>query len=366
VASSLGSGRKPPPRVGISPALFYGVTVLLLAINAGLVLLLSMNEDIARLVSPAADARIALYETRIADLRTEIDRLNSRQYAREGDVNLQVRELVQQQEDLGEQQQIVRALARMAEDLGLVAGDAPAPLPAAARPGDMAALSLGSIGTALSDMQAENRATMTALAERARSAGDTIAETLRSVGIAAAEPAIGGPFEPALADPASALTESANAVAQQLRRYAAIRDAAAEAPVHRPLVGALRLSSPFGNRTDPFTGGAAFHSGSDFAAATGTNVLAAGAGRVTFAGEKSGYGNMVEIDHGDGIVSRYGHMSAILVGEGDAISTGDAVGRVGSTGRSTGPHLHFEIRRAGAPIDPSAFLKAGRVLQAIL
>ena len=370
VASSLASGRRPPARIGIAPGLFYGVTALLLAINAGLVLMLTMHEDIARLVTPAADARIGLYETRIADLRTEIDRLNSRQYAREGDINLQLHDLVQQQEDLTEQQQIVRALATMAEDLGLVAADTPAP--AAARSvfeaagKDTAALSLGSIGTALDVMRAENQATMSALADRARTASDTISQTLQSVGIAAAAPAVGGPFEPAKVGSSSALTETANAVAEQLRRFAAFRDAAADAPVHRPLVGTMRISSVFGNRTDPFTGGKAFHSGTDYAAPTGTKVLATGAGRVVFAGNRSGYGKLVEIDHGGGIISRYGHMSAILVSVGDDVSTGDIIGKVGSTGRSTGPHLHFEIRRSGAPVDPTAFLRAGRTLKALL
>ena len=368
--SSLASGRKTPQIVGISPALFYSVVVLLLALNAGFALVLAMHEDIARLVAPAEDARITAYETRIADLRTEIDRLNSRQYAREGDINLQMRDLVQQQEDLSEQQQVVRALNRMAEDLGLVAAKTPVPQPAAARgtpaPGDTAALSLETIGADLRAMNEENRVAMAGLADMARTASDTVVETLSGIGIAAPEDAMGGPLEPALAAGATPLTEAANAVALQLRRYAAMRDAAGDAPVHKPMLGAMRMSSPFGNRTDPFTGRKAFHSGTDFAAPTGTRVLSTGAGRVSFAGEKSGYGNLVEIDHGDGIVSRYGHLSAILVSVGDEVATGDLVGKVGSTGRSTGPHLHFEIRRSGSPVSPDAFLKAGRALQAIL
>ena len=215
-------------------------------------------------------------------------------------------------------------------------------------------------------MKEENRLAMVGLADMAKTASDKVIKTLSGVGIAAPGDAMGGPLEPAIAEGATPLTEAANAVALQLRRFAAMRDAAADAPVHKPMVGALRMSSPFGNRTDPFTGTKAFHSGTDFAAPTGTKVLSTGAGRVSFAGEKSGYGNLVEIDHGNGIVSRYGHLSAILVSAGDTVNTGDLVGKVGSTGRSTGPHLHFEIRRSGSPVSPDAYLKAGRVLQAIL
>ena len=373
VVPPLSSGRKPPPTIGISPRLFYGVTTLLLAVNAALILFLSMNQDITRLFGPADYDAVAAYETRIADLRTEIDRLNSRQYAREGDINLQLHDLVQQQEDLSEQQQIVRSLNHMAEQLGLVAAEAPAPIPAAARgvtepdSEDTATLSLDTIGAELAGMAAENHRAMTSLADLAKTASDKVSTTLGAIGIAAPEAeAMGGPFIPASAAELTPLTEAANAVALQLRRYAAARDAAADAPVHRPLVGAMRLSSPFGVRTDPFSGEGAFHSGMDFASPKGTKVFATGAGKITFAGEKSGYGNLVEIDHGDGIVSRYGHLSAILVSVGDMVETGGLVGKVGSTGRSTGPHLHFEIRRSDKAVDPNPFLKAGKALQAIL
>ena len=349
--------------------MFYTVSGTLLAVIAGLVLVLTMHQDIVKLMAPASDRTIAVYETRIADLRTEIDRLNSRQYAREGDINLQVRDLVQQQEDLSEQQNVVKALTRMAEDLGLVAAEKPVPQPAAA-PGATTApttVSLTDIGTSLTLMKRENASAMASLADLARTASDKVDKTLGAIGIPTDAPtATGGPFVPVSAAEASSLTDAANAVALQLRRFAVARDAAADAPVHRPLVGSLRMTSPFGIRTDPFVGTKAFHSGLDFAASTGTRVLAAGAGRVDFAGKRSGYGNLVEIDHGDGIVTRYGHLSKILVDVGDQVSTGDLIARSGSTGRSTGPHLHFEVRRDGKPVDPDAFLKAGRRLQAIL
>jgi murein DD-endopeptidase MepM/ murein hydrolase activator NlpD len=94
--------------------------------------------------------------------------------------------------------------------------------------------------------------------------------------------------------------------------------------------------------------------------------LSAGAGTVTFVGPLSGYGNVVEITHANGLVTRYGHLSAFLAKEGQKVSTGTPIARVGSTGRSTGPHLHFEVRRGDTAVDPARYLKAGRALAEIL
>lgn len=119
------------------------------------------------------------------------------------------------------------------------------------------------------------------------------------------------------------------------------------------------LSSGFGLRSDPFTGEKERHEGVDIANRYGAPVLAASRGIVTFAGKMSGYGNLVEVDHGYGFTTRYGHMSAIAVHVGDEVADGQLLGRVGSTGRSTGPHLHFEVRRFGQPINPKPFLPRG-------
>jgi murein DD-endopeptidase MepM/ murein hydrolase activator NlpD len=110
----------------------------------------------------------------------------------------------------------------------------------------------------------------------------------------------------------------------------------------------------------------AFHAGLDFGEPRGTTVLSAGTGEVSFVGQRSGYGNTVEIDHGNGIVSRYGHLSAFLVKEGQKVTTGTPVAKVGSTGRSTGPHLHFEVRRNDQAVNPLGFLEAGKVLEKYL
>jgi len=131
--------------------------------------------------------------------------------------------------------------------------------------------------------------------------------------------------------------------------------------VHRagwswPLSEPGRLTSGFGHRHDPFDAGRRSHHGIDLAAEEGTPILAPAGGVVTRAEEAGGYGLLVEIDHGDGIVTRYAHQSVIDVAVGDTLSAGDRLGAVGSTGRSTGPHLHMEVRRHGRPVDPLSFL----------
>jgi murein DD-endopeptidase MepM/ murein hydrolase activator NlpD len=126
-------------------------------------------------------------------------------------------------------------------------------------------------------------------------------------------------------------------------------------PGRMPVDGA-RFGSPFGNRSDPFTHRLSFHPGVDLVARTGTPILAAAGGRVVFAGEKAGYGNAVEIDHGNGLVTRYGHASRIVAHVGELVLPRQYIADVGSTGRSTGPHLHFEVLVNGAPVNPAGYL----------
>lgn len=135
-------------------------------------------------------------------------------------------------------------------------------------------------------------------------------------------------------------------------------------PLRQPLAGPLQVTSPFGARIDPFLGHLALHPGVDLRQPYGSPVFATAAGKVTIAAPDGGYGNLVEIDHGSGLVTRYGHLSAILVSEAQPVEAGEIVGRLGSTGRSTGPHLHYEVRIDGEPVDPMRFLNAGMKLAA--
>jgi murein DD-endopeptidase MepM/ murein hydrolase activator NlpD len=141
--------------------------------------------------------------------------------------------------------------------------------------------------------------------------------------------------------------------------------APAVAPVAQepaPATGAMawpvrgRVTSQFGPRVHPVSGARRNHDGLDIAATTGTTIGAAAGGTVTFAGSRGGYGNLVIVDHGNGTESRYAHQDTIAVTVGQTVKAGDRLGTVGSTGMSTGPHLHFEVRRQGRAVDPRRFL----------
>ncbi|PWK88571.1 M23 family metallopeptidase [Fulvimonas soli] len=129
-------------------------------------------------------------------------------------------------------------------------------------------------------------------------------------------------------------------------------------PTGMPVQG--YISSYFGGRPDPFSGHSARHTGIDIAADAGMQVHAVAEGMVTYAGVRSGYGNVVEIDHGNGYMTRYAHNSALLVHPGQRVHIGDAIARVGSTGRSTGPHVHFEVWYGGRVVNPLAYVRSHR------
>lgn len=124
-----------------------------------------------------------------------------------------------------------------------------------------------------------------------------------------------------------------------------------------PIIGGW-ISSHFGYRSDPFTGRGAFHAGVDFAGPTGSRVIATGPGVVSFSGYKNGYGNVVEITHPTGYLTRYGHNARNLVREGQTVQKGDPIAIIGSTGRSTGTHVHFEVERDGNTLNPMRYLSA--------
>jgi hypothetical protein len=176
---------------------------------------------------------------------------------------------------------------------------------------------------------------------------------------------MGGPYVPVKLSPDAGAFERelyriniTRAQVERLNRTLAL------VPYRKPVVGEVEFTSGFGVRTDPFLGRPAMHTGLDFRAATGDPVRATANGKVVSAGWAGGYGRMVEIDHGNGLSTRYGHLSEINVRVGDPIKIGQVIGAVGSTGRSTGPHLHYETRIDGEAVDPQKFLRAGVRLSA--
>jgi murein DD-endopeptidase MepM/ murein hydrolase activator NlpD len=179
------------------------------------------------------------------------------------------------------------------------------------------------------------------------------------------EGGVGGPYIPADLDPnAPALDPALMRVARDVATAERLKALLSFVPLRMPLSGEPSLTSPFGYRADPFLGRLALHPGIDLAETYGAEIHAAAAGRVVHAGPAGGYGNMVEIDHGNGLATRYAHMSETLVEEGQEVDKGAVLGRLGSTGRSTGPHLHYEVRVDGEPVDPERYLRAGADLAA--
>lgn len=174
----------------------------------------------------------------------------------------------------------------------------------------------------------------------------------------------GGPLMPIAVstrgEEPDAMSLRANELLAALDEMNLYRIAAEQLPFSIPVRGSYRNTSGFGYRSDPFNGGRRLHAGVDFAGARGTHIVAGGDGRVVFAGRQSGYGLMVEIDHGFGITTRYAHMTRLHVSRGERVSRGDHIGDMGCTGRCTGTHLHYEVRRNGDPVNPMTFITAGR------
>jgi murein DD-endopeptidase MepM/ murein hydrolase activator NlpD len=175
----------------------------------------------------------------------------------------------------------------------------------------------------------------------------------------------GGPFLPLPKDGiASRFDALLHGLKVRLEEHDTLSRTITMLPLRQPLAGQLEITSSYGARKDPFGMGWALHPGIDLRAEEGTTVRATASGKVVTAGFAGGYGNMVEIDHGEGISTRYGHLSAILISDGQFVAAGTPIGRVGSTGRSTGPHLHYETRVDGEPVDPLRFLNSSDMLVA--
>jgi murein DD-endopeptidase MepM/ murein hydrolase activator NlpD len=169
----------------------------------------------------------------------------------------------------------------------------------------------------------------------------------------------GGPLFEVVSGEENGLPGSVSVIDNQLTRWAALRSLLRRTPLISP-VDFYHMASGFGVRTDPFTKKKAMHYGLDLAGWGGAPVFATAPGKVVFAGRKGRYGKMVEIDHGYGIRTRYGHLRKVLVQRGEEVGHRHEIGLLGSTGRSTGPHVHYEVRFDGKPLNPDKFIKAGR------
>jgi murein DD-endopeptidase MepM/ murein hydrolase activator NlpD len=224
---------------------------------------------------------------------------------------------------------------------------------------------LARVSASLDKIEHRQTAVLTDLKEHVDSKARRIRSVLNDLGVAVTKTegkfATGGPFVPVRPPKRDAsafdrLLYRINVARAHIDRYQRIL---LTVPVRKPVSGEVDMSSPFGVRTDPFNGRPAMHTGIDLRGDLGEPVHATANGKVSIAGREGGYGNMVEIDHGNHFSTRYGHLSEIDVKVGQQVRIGQVVGRIGSTGRSTGPHLHYETRIDSEPVNPQKFLRAG-------
>ncbi|MCC0043052.1 MAG: peptidoglycan DD-metalloendopeptidase family protein [Brucellaceae bacterium] len=364
--------------------------------------------------SVARQARLQQsYEDRISALRAQLDRVTSRQLLDQRLMETKVSELLQRQTQLYSRHGRLQPILDRAEGGGLMPEAVPVPQPRPAghaeidptttaktarvssvesteaspeefalwdtrqsfaptsSSADKADMLFAAINKSLRRIEDEQITRLAALAQDADRAADQISEALVDAGFEI-DPelndgdeasGIGGPL--VAVDDKLAFDTRVQALDEALTRLEELKKKATLLPIYSPAPG-YSISSTFGVRRDPILKTPAMHSGLDFRVPSGRKVRSAGQGTVVAAGWNGGYGRMVEIDHGDGLTTRYAHMSKILVKEGDVVERGAVVGKVGSSGRSTGAHLHYEIRRNGTAINPLRFIKAGRKIAQLL
>ena len=355
------------------------------------------NDVLTRLIGRQAEMQFA-YEDRIAELRAQVDRITSRQLLDQEQFEQKLNALLQRQSALEQRSSTLAGdvptgsikPARIAPQ----SAERPRPSPisdtiiftappdrearlesrelpaSATRMADRAKAGgldgmLARVSLSLDKVEGRQIAALTNLEEQVDSKARRMLGVLTDLGVdlgkTGVKSATGGPFVP-LRPPQS----GASAFERQLYRINVARaqidrynHTLIAVPVRKPIIGEVDMSSPFGARMDPFLKGPAIHTGIDLRGDKGDPVRVTATGTVTIASRQGGYGNMVEVDHGNGFSTRYGHLSEIDVKVGQAVRIGQTIGKIGSTGRSTGPHLHYETRVGGEAIDPQKFLRAG-------
>ncbi|AXB75153.1 M23 family metallopeptidase [Novosphingobium sp. P6W] len=223
----------------------------------------------------------------------------------------------------------------------------------------------------LAGIEARQLALVERLTRYANDRSQTATDAIRKLGlnpramIPSGRTAEGGPLLKLATASNGSIDPRFRRMGQSLARMDALENGLASIPQVSPAHVAY-VSSSYGYRSDPFTGGAAFHAGLDFPGPMGSPIYAAAKGRVTFVGQKSGYGNCVEVTHGNGLMTRYGHLSGFRAHVGQEVDAGALIAAMGSTGRSTGSHLHFEVRVNDRPVNPRPFLEAAQTAQSNL
>jgi murein DD-endopeptidase MepM/ murein hydrolase activator NlpD len=365
----------------------------------------AFREDVlTRLITRQAEMQFA-YEDRIAEMRAQVDRITSRQLLDQEQFEQKLDHILRRQATLESRAVILGGVADPAVT-GSVRAPArspaypdrpdvrpkPSPIsdtirflapverearlesrPLPAAEGRVAASAkaggvegtLARLQASLDQVEARQANMLNAMEEHYDARARRMRGVLADLGVDVAKPAplagrgVGGPFVSVKANASTAFERQLYRMKLARAQIEHLTQTLITVPVRRPLASDLETTSGYGVRLDPFLGVPAMHTGQDFRAPTGERVLATASGIVTIAGRNGGYGKLVEIRHGNGFSTRYGHLSEILVVVGQKVSLGQMVARVGSTGRSTGPHLHYETRVDGDAVDPQKFLRAG-------
>jgi murein DD-endopeptidase MepM/ murein hydrolase activator NlpD len=397
-------------QVRFGPVAFWIVvgTVTLLGMwSAATATYFAFRDDVlTRLIARQAEMQYA-YEDRIAELRARVDRTTSRQLLDQEQFDQKLEQIMRRQTALESRATAlggipdvtgsIRAPARSSaapDTTGSVTTPKPSPISDTvifvAPPDREARLEsrapilrappahqfakiqgvdnvLVRLQTALDQVESRQMATLNSYQDGMESRVRRMRGVISDLGLdmaqlEAATPRapMGGPFVPVKLGPDAGPFERQlyriNTTRAQMER---LNRTLALVPYRKPVVGEVEFTSGFGVRSDPFLGRPAMHTGLDFRAQSGDPVRATANGKVVSSGWSGGYGRMVEIDHGNGLSTRYGHLSEINVKNGDIVKIGQVIGEVGSTGRSTGPHLHYETRIDGDAVDPQKFLRAG-------
>jgi murein DD-endopeptidase MepM/ murein hydrolase activator NlpD len=388
----------------IGPVVFWivvGTVTVLGAWSAATATYFAFRDDVlTKLIARQAEMQYA-YEDRISELRAKVDRSTSRQMLDQEQFDQKLAEVTRRQATLENRAAMLSAMPDnlATGSIGKPAPGTPKPSPIndtvtptappdrqarlgtrilnAVLPNHFAKIQgvdnvINRLQASLDQVESKQLATLNAAEEtmnskvsRMRGAVSEIGLNMAQLEAATPRAPMGGPYVPVkLAADAGPFerqlfrTYNTRAQLDKLNRTMAL------VPYRKPVVGEVEFTSGFGVRSDPFLGRPAMHTGLDFRAATGDPIRATANGRVTQAAYSGGYGKMVELDHGNGLATRYGHMSEIHVKVGDVIKIGQVIGLVGSTGRSTGSHLHYETRIDGEAVDPQKFLRAGARLGA--
>jgi murein DD-endopeptidase MepM/ murein hydrolase activator NlpD len=365
--------------------IFVGTVVIMAGWTIATATYFAFRDDLLKgLIARQAEQQNA-YEDRIIELRARIDRTTSRQLLDQEQFEQKLDDLMRRQSTLESRATALGGIADPVVTGAIKSPGSAAPAgspmspqardrrsslepdrtPGARRAGKDADINakLSRVEASLDRLDHRQALGLAQLQERYEGKARRLRGVLADLGLKLGGPApagSGGPFVPIKLPGEGNSFERAVARVKVARTQAEhLTRTLLRVPLRKPVNGEIDLSSTFGVRVDPFLHVAAMHTGLDFRGDAGDPIHATAAGTVVGAGWSGGYGRMVEIDHGSGLSTRYGHLSQIDVKVGDEIRIGQVIGRMGSTGRSTGPHLHYETRIDGDPVDPQKFLHAG-------